>query len=332
MAYRSSDTLTNFKFSYYISVLYRIPSSEAYTADCLSSVSGSALQGVRRAHSTFRRPGTKSVWKKRLQETMMELTLEEFLCMFMAEIAKRHDEHSNLIKKIQASTDFALRNQEASIKALRIQERKDHDGEKDLEAHYTNENPIGKALPRKKKDPGSFTLPCFINNMRFNKALADLGASLNDLKEIAENVLVGIGDQVDDLMPTIKEGKVIEEVKARNNARMVSKFFGFPSDYDQSEKIRIDCAHNLKFSCMIGFEFIHANFLPNLPINVLSKKVYNSIIKDKIKFRERNELGNWANVPIFIGNFNVLISFAVVENIDPYVDEGMGEVVVGKPF
>ncbi|GJT76443.1 hypothetical protein Tco_1043168 [Tanacetum coccineum] len=53
---------------------------------------------------------------------MMELTLEEFLCMLMAKIAKRHDEHSNLIKEIQASTDFSLRNQEASIKALRIQE------------------------------------------------------------------------------------------------------------------------------------------------------------------------------------------------------------------
>ncbi|GJZ45449.1 hypothetical protein Tco_0593045 [Tanacetum coccineum] len=52
---------------------------------------------------------------------MTKLTLEEFLCMFMAEIAKRHDEHSNLIKKIQASTNFALRNQEASIKALEIQ-------------------------------------------------------------------------------------------------------------------------------------------------------------------------------------------------------------------
>ncbi|GJU25850.1 hypothetical protein Tco_1164471 [Tanacetum coccineum] len=43
--------------------------------------------------------------------------------MFMAEIAKKHDELSNLIKEIQASTDFALRNQKASIKALEIQVR-----------------------------------------------------------------------------------------------------------------------------------------------------------------------------------------------------------------
>ena len=36
-----------------------------------------------------------------------------------------------------------------------------------------------KALPHKEKDPGSFTLPCSINNMSFNNALADLGASVS---------------------------------------------------------------------------------------------------------------------------------------------------------
>ncbi|GJT47366.1 hypothetical protein Tco_0956081 [Tanacetum coccineum] len=31
------------------------------------------------------------------------------------------------------------------------------------------------SLPEKEKDPGSFTLPCFINNICFDKALVDLG-------------------------------------------------------------------------------------------------------------------------------------------------------------
>ncbi|GJW39210.1 hypothetical protein Tco_0065055 [Tanacetum coccineum] len=54
---------------------------------------------------------------------MTELTLEESLSMFMAKIAKRLDENTNLIKELQAFMDFALRNQEASIKALKIQVR-----------------------------------------------------------------------------------------------------------------------------------------------------------------------------------------------------------------
>ncbi|GJZ64680.1 retrotransposon protein [Tanacetum coccineum] len=34
-------------------------------------------------------------------------------------------------------------------------------------------------LPQKEKDPESFTLPCFINNICFDKALVDLGASVS---------------------------------------------------------------------------------------------------------------------------------------------------------
>ncbi|GJY29247.1 hypothetical protein Tco_0405014 [Tanacetum coccineum] len=91
-------------------------------------------------------------------------------------------------------------------------------------------------------------------------------------------------DQVNDLMPTIEEGEVIMEFIARDDARMVSKIFGYPSDCDHDKKIRIDCAHNLKFSCMIGFEFLHANFFPILYINVMSKKFYNSIRMDKLEY------------------------------------------------
>ncbi|GJS81634.1 hypothetical protein Tco_0748175 [Tanacetum coccineum] len=35
------------------------------------------------------------------------------------------------------------------------------------------------SLPLKEKDPGSFTIPCYINNICFEKALADLGASVS---------------------------------------------------------------------------------------------------------------------------------------------------------
>ncbi|GJU47230.1 hypothetical protein Tco_1204496, partial [Tanacetum coccineum] len=83
---------------------------------------------------------------------------------------------------------------------------------------------IDKSIPRKEKDPGSFTLPCYINNVCFDNALTDLEARLmgetlvlnrsldplygdyiesNDL-----NVLLELRrDQVDDLMTTIEEGE-----------------------------------------------------------------------------------------------------------------------------
>ncbi|GKC32594.1 hypothetical protein Tco_1039888 [Tanacetum coccineum] len=47
--------------------------------------------------------------------------MEESLREFMAELVKRNDENYSLIKEIRASTDAAIRNQGASIKALEIQ-------------------------------------------------------------------------------------------------------------------------------------------------------------------------------------------------------------------
>ncbi|GJT71162.1 hypothetical protein Tco_1030448 [Tanacetum coccineum] len=48
-------------------------------------------------------------------------SMEESPSKFMNESAKRHEENSNLIKEIRDSTDAAIKNQGASIKALEIQ-------------------------------------------------------------------------------------------------------------------------------------------------------------------------------------------------------------------
>ncbi|GJY45987.1 hypothetical protein Tco_0435050 [Tanacetum coccineum] len=97
---------------------------------------------------------------------------------------------------------------------------------------------IDKSIPQKEKDPGSFTLPCYINNVCFDNSLANFGASVSVMpfstylnlglgelahtkltveladktikypKRIAKNVLVELRrDQVVDLMPTIEEGE-----------------------------------------------------------------------------------------------------------------------------
>ncbi|GJZ84218.1 putative reverse transcriptase domain-containing protein [Tanacetum coccineum] len=80
-------------------------------------------------------------------------------------------------------------------------------------------------------------------------------------------------DQVDDLMPTIEEGEVVKEFRARNDARM-----------------------------------------------------------DKLEYKGNNVVGALMNIPIFVGTFSILTDFAVLEDMDGYRDEGMGDVIFGKPF
>ncbi|GJV58999.1 putative reverse transcriptase domain-containing protein [Tanacetum coccineum] len=175
-------------------------------------------------------------------------TLEESLTKFIDESAKRHEENSNIIKEIRASTDAAIRNQGASIKTLEIQigqmrkvlqergigglsgstEPNPRDHVKSISTTKADSSEIrcmgcgpyavsgsqhrstfsetipfprrlhnycyddwreaqdvkimkayDHTLPQKEKDPGSFTLCCFIYNVFFDKALVDLGASVS---------------------------------------------------------------------------------------------------------------------------------------------------------
>ncbi|GJY37961.1 homeodomain-like protein [Tanacetum coccineum] len=320
----------------------------------------------------------------------------------------------------------AIRNQGASIKTLEIQIGQMRKNSKlvyksrqtmvpflsRLDNHYYAEEEegiygpkfteayrashINHTIPQKEKDPGIFTLPCFINNVCFDNALVDLGASVSVMplltylnlelgelahtrftveladrtvkypKGIAENVLVGIEarlmgetlvlnrslypflkdyielnelnepielrrNQGDDLMPTIKEGEVIVEFRTMDEDLDIG-IDGYPSYCDDDKKIHIDCAHNLKFSCMIGFEFTHVNFFPLLYVDMMSRKFYNSIMKNKMVYKGDNVVGALMNVPIFVGTFSVMTDFAVLEDMDAYRDEGMADVIFGKPF
>nr|GEZ59318.1 hypothetical protein [Tanacetum cinerariifolium] len=136
-----------------------------------------------------------------------------------------------------------------------------------------------------------------------NRSLDPLGRDyfkLNDLNEPLEHMR----DQGDDLMPTIKEGKVIEEFRTRDED-LDTGIDDYPSYCDYDKKIHIDYAHNLKFSCMIGFEFAH---------------------------KENNVVGSLMNVPIFVETYSVVTDFVVLEDMNAYRDEGMGDVIVGEPF
>ncbi|GJW29972.1 mitochondrial proton/calcium exchanger protein-like protein isoform X1 [Tanacetum coccineum] len=248
---------------------------------------------------------------------------------------------------------------------------------------------INDTIPQKEKDPGSFTLPCYINNVCFDNALVDLGSNvvplilrrpflstarakidvykrkitlrvreekivftsvksasslikrvyIISLREIIELDLearlmgetlvlnrsldpfledcIELNDlnepfelrrnQGDDLIPTIDEGEVIDEFRTRDED-LDTGIDDYPS-----------------------FEFTHINFFPLLYVNVMSKKSHNSIMKDKMVYKGDNVVGTLMNVPIFVGTFSVVTDFAILENMDAYRNEEMGDVIVGEP-
>ncbi|GKC82958.1 hypothetical protein Tco_1138675 [Tanacetum coccineum] len=182
---------------------------------------------------------------------------------------------------------------------------------------YSEASHINNSIPRKEKDP-----------RRASVSVMPLSTYLNlGLGELAHTKLtVELADR------TVKYPKGIAENMLVGNMELDAGIDDYPSYCDYDKKIHIDCAHNLKFSCMIGFEFTHANFFPLLYVNVMSKKFHNSIMKDKMVYKGNNVVGALMNVPIFVGTFSVVTDFAVLENMDAYRDEGMGDVIFGEPF
>ncbi|GKB62024.1 NUDIX hydrolase 6-like protein, partial [Tanacetum coccineum] len=171
----------------------------------------------------YQRNDENPSYKKRRQ------SIEESLSKFMNESAKRHKENSNMIKEIQASTDnstLLYKSRQTTVPFPShldnhyCKEEEGNHGPKFMEACGTSH--INNTVPQKEKDPGSFTLPCFINDVCFDNALVDLGVSISVMplstylnlglgklahtrltvelanrtmkypKGIAENVLVGV--------------------------------------------------------------------------------------------------------------------------------------------
>ncbi|GKC39516.1 hypothetical protein Tco_1051900, partial [Tanacetum coccineum] len=103
---------------------------------------------------------------------------------------------------------------------------------------------------------------------------------------------------------TINEGEVIdtpikEMVKTRHDDDKITNIIeDYPSFSDPDRKIHVNDAYNLRFFCMIG----------------------------------KSVVGAFMNAPIFVGTFSVVTDSAVIEDMDHYRDEEMGDVIVGKPF
>ncbi|GKB41514.1 hypothetical protein Tco_0886456 [Tanacetum coccineum] len=64
----------------------------------------------------------------------------------------------------------------------------------------------------------------------------------------------------------------------------------------------------------------------------MSREFCNSIMKDKVEYTGKNIVGSFMNVPIFVEIFSVVTYFALVENMDGYRDQDMGDIVLGEPF
>ncbi|GKE79225.1 hypothetical protein Tco_1545345, partial [Tanacetum coccineum] len=86
------------------------------------------------------------------------------------------------------------------------------------------------------------------------------------------------------------------------------------------------------FECMIGFRKFTAYLDPFLPMNIISRKAYNTIMVDGLEGMGKNLVSIVKDVYMFVESFTYIVDFVVLEDIGEFIMSDMAEVLMGRPF
>ncbi|GJT79378.1 MAK10-like protein [Tanacetum coccineum] len=99
------------------------------------------------------------------------------------------------------------------------------------------------------------------------------------------------------------------------------------------------CSSNLKIPCNIGHVHVEKAYIDlNSPLNIMTRMMYNWIMRRKLDPRENanggisNFTGRIKGMHVFIGNFTYVVDFMIVEDISSIIDPRLSQVVLGRPF
>ncbi|GJW83014.1 hypothetical protein Tco_0156159 [Tanacetum coccineum] len=150
-----------------------------------------------------------------------------------------------------------------------------------------------RTLPQKKRPPWSFTLPEAKEGMNLDSKSEVIGEAINESFDPNYGNYIKLNDldvpleprmdQDNNFEPTLDESIIVNEPTFKS-------------------------CYKMKFSCMIGYKHVNADLLLTLSINMMTKRFYNSIIKDKGDREGKKLAGTLIDMPIFVGNFSIILA------------------------
>ncbi|GJX28779.1 retrovirus-related pol polyprotein from transposon TNT 1-94 [Tanacetum coccineum] len=135
---------------------------------------------------------------------------------------------------------------------------------------------INNVIPRKEKDQWSFTLPCYINNVCFDNALVDLGASVS-VMPLLTYLNLGLGELAHTRLTVELADKTVKYPKgiAENVLVGIGKFT-FLADF-----IFLDMPEDIKVPLILGRPFLST---ARAKIDVYKKKITLRVGEERIVF------------------------------------------------
>ncbi|GKC54150.1 hypothetical protein Tco_1076895 [Tanacetum coccineum] len=84
---------------------------------------------------------------------------------------------------------------------------------------------------------------------------------------------------------------------------------------------------DLAFECMIGFRKFTAYLDPFLPMNIISRKAYNTIMVKRLEGTGKNLVAVVKDVYVFVGSFTYITGFVMLEDIREFIMSDMAKVI-----
>ncbi|GAU45321.1 hypothetical protein TSUD_84380, partial [Trifolium subterraneum] len=110
---------------------------------------------------------------------------------------------------------------------------------------------IQKKLPQKKKDPGSFTIPCSIGNLHVRRALCDLGASINFMPLSMMKCIPGAVAKPTKMQLSLADRSITLPYGILQNVLVRCAEFVFPADF-----VILDMEEDAEVPLLLGRPFL----------------------------------------------------------------------------
>ncbi|GJV86078.1 hypothetical protein Tco_1525976 [Tanacetum coccineum] len=146
--------------------------------------------------------------------------------------------------------------------------------------------------------------------------------NMNDLESDDESVDTPLVSPFPHSDNDSDDGEVLNELIEYENVGMLRR----------EKAINSFDGDDLAFQCMIGFRKSVAYFDPFLPMNIITRKAYNTIMVEGLESTEKNLVAVVRDVYVFVGSFTYITDFVVLEDIGEFIQINKAEVVMGKPF
>ncbi|GJU21410.1 hypothetical protein Tco_1154752 [Tanacetum coccineum] len=173
---------------------------------------------------------------------------------------------------------------------------------------------INNTIPRNEKDPGSFTLPCFINDACFDNALVDLGASIDVYKR---KITLRVGEE-----------KIIFK-----NVKPASSITKRVYMLSLRERMELDLEARLMGETLVLNRSLDPFLEYYIELNDLNepfelRRNQGDDLMPTIEEGEAIEEFRTRDEDLDIG----IDDYPILEDMDTYRDDGMSVVIFGEPF